>query len=47
MPDSKTYDKKSEEISRQTYQQIIFIGAATILAMIIVRFSCLYLIFPH
>lgn len=46
MPDSKTYDKKSEEISRETYKQIVFIGAATILAMIIVRFSFLYLIFP-
>ena len=47
MLDTKTYHKKSTEISRQTYQQIIFIGAATILAMIIVRFSCLYLIFTH
>ena len=46
MLDSKIYDKKSEEISRKAYQQIVFIGAATIVAMLIVRFCCLYLLFP-
>jgi hypothetical protein len=46
MPGSKIYDKKSEEISRKTYKQIVFIGAATIIAMLIVKFYCLYLLLP-